>query len=297
MSALLEVEGLRVDYGGVIAVRDVSFDVSEGSTVALLGANGAGKTTTLRAISGLVGARSGSVRLDGRDILGMRPSSLARLGMAHVPAGRAIFGSLTVAENLRMGTFGAGVAGSPGADEAITRVMALFPILEERRDQPASTLSGGQQQMLAIGRALVQSPRLLMLDEMSMGLAPGVVAELFEAVAALRDEGVSVLMVEQFVEQALSVADHAVLLEQGVVVAAGPPDRLARDDVAAAYLGRDVGAVVVPPPPEDATESITVTLRARELRQLERRAAEAGTDASSLASQAVRHDLSGEDAR
>jgi branched-chain amino acid transport system ATP-binding protein len=283
MSALLEVEALRVTYGGVVAVRDVSLSVAPGEVLAVLGANGAGKTTTLLAVSGLVKVRGGAVRLDGRSIIGLAPEEIARRGVAHVPAGRGIFPGLTVAENLRMGLYGAGRARSADAPAAVDEVLDTFPILRERRNQPAGTMSGGQQQQLAIGRALVQRPRLLLLDEMSMGLAPSIVADLFALVASLKTTGMSVVMVEQFVGQALKVADRAVVLEQGVVVAAGAPAELSADDIAAAYLGGGGEPdVLVRPAPETARERHSVALRGSDARRLHALAASQGRPVEDL---------------
>ncbi len=273
MSALLEVRGLRVTYGGVVAVRDVSLSVRPGEVLAVLGANGAGKTSTLRAVSGLVRPADGDVLLDGESLLGAAPESVARRGVAHVPAGRGIFPTLSVQDNLRMGLYGVGRAGPGELDD----VLDSFPVLRERLEQPAGTMSGGQQQQLALGRALVQRPRLLLVDEMSMGLSPTVVADLFALVADLRDRGLAVVMVEQFVGQALRVADRAVVLEQGRVVAAGTPDELSADDLAAAYLGGgEEPSVRVRPAPATAAERVPVALRGRDVRRLEELAAAQG---------------------
>jgi branched-chain amino acid transport system ATP-binding protein len=274
---LLEVEGIRVTYGGVVAVRDVSLAVGPGEVLAVLGANGAGKTTTLRAISGLIRARAGTIRFDGDSLAGRSPEAIARLGIAHVPAGRGIFPGLTVADNLRMGLYGASRDRSPDAAGAIDEVLETFPILRERRDQAAGTMSGGQQQQLAIARALVQQPRLLLLDEMSMGLAPSIVADLFALVARLKTQGIGVVMVEQFVGQALQVADRAVVLEQGSVVAAGAPAELSSDDIAAAYLGGGgEPEVTVRPAPVTARERLGVAVRGSDARRLHALALEQG---------------------
>ncbi len=283
MSALLEVEGLRVTYGGVVAVRDVALSVAPGQVLAVLGANGAGKTTTLRAVSGLERVRAGEIRLDGTSIAGRSPEAIARQGVAHVPAGRGIFPTLTVADNLRMGLYGAGRDRSADAAAAVEEVLEQFPILRERRDQAAGTMSGGQQQQLAIGRALVQRPRLLLLDEMSMGLAPSVVTELFALVGRLRDAGMAVVMVEQFVGQALQVADTAVVLEQGSVVAHGAPDELSSDDIAAAYLGGGGEPdVVVRPAPDRAREQVAVAVRGADARRVAAVAAQRGVAVEQL---------------
>ncbi|MCU1672683.1 MAG: transporter related [Frankiales bacterium] len=294
MSALLEVESLRVTYGGVVAVRDVSLSVSPGEVVAVLGANGAGKTTTLLAVSGLVKVRGGDVRLDGESIVGSAPEAIARRGVAHVPAGRGIFGGLTVADNLRMGLYGSGRIKADDAEESVEQVLEAFPILRERRDQPAGTMSGGQQQQLAIGRALVQKPRLLLLDEMSMGLAPAIVADLFALVGRLRESGIGVVMVEQFVGQALKVADRAVVLEQGTVVADGAPDELSSDDIAAAYLGGgEEPDVTVRPAPDSAREVLQVPLAGAAVRRLERLAAEQGRPVQELLAETLTGALAG----
>lgn len=181
--SLLLVEGLTVSYGGLVAVRDASFEVGPGQTVAVLGANGAGKTSTLRAITGLERARTGRVLFDGQDITGLGTDAIARLGVAHVPAGRGIFKRLTVEDNLRMALYAVGEDRSAVANGRLAGVFERFPILAERAAQAAGTMSGGQQQQLAVARALVQSPRLLLVDEMSMGLSPKVVVDLFEIVA------------------------------------------------------------------------------------------------------------------
>jgi branched-chain amino acid transport system ATP-binding protein len=275
--SLLEIRSLSVAYGGVVAVREVSLSVAPGEVVAVLGANGAGKTTTLLAVSGLVRARSGDVLIDGHSVLGHSPEDIARRGVAHVPAGRGIFPGLSVADNLRMGLYGAGRDGTDEGAAAVERVLELFPVLRERRDQAAGTMSGGQQQQLAIGRALVQAPRLLLLDEMSMGLSPTVVADLFAVVADLRTEGIAVVMVEQFVSQAMAVCDSAVVLEQGRIVAFGSPDELSSDDLAAAYLGGGHAPALRPPrAPSTARESLAVRLAGSDVRQLERLAGQRG---------------------
>ena len=297
MTALLEVEGLTVAYGEVVAVRDVSLSVGPGQTLAVLGANGAGKTTTLTAISRLLPARAGSIRVDGHDVTNASPEDVARMGVAHVPAGRGIFPSLTVAENLRMGSYGAGLDGSPEGKAALDEAVEPFPILRERWNQAAGTMSGGQQQMLAIARALAQRPRLLMLDEMSMGLAPAVVEELFGVVADLKERGIAVVLVEQFVSQALAVADAAVVLEQGRVVASGSPEALRGDDVAAAYLGGHGSGtdLEVPPAPAHVTETVGVSLGPREARQVQRLAARRGVPVGELLGGAARRLLDEED--
>ena len=235
---LLTVSGLTARYGPIVAVRDVSLRVEEGEIVALLGANGAGKTTTLGAIVGLVPSREGRVELAGADVSRVPPEALVRRGLALVPEGRRLFGRLTVAENLALGAatrarHRAEVAG----DRA--RMVELFPVLGERLDQPAGLLSGGEQQQLAIARALMARPRLLLLDEPTLGLAPKLVRLLFELIARLRDEdGVTVLLVEQNVHQALETCDRAYLIRSGRIEREGTPAELRRTtDVEQAYLG------------------------------------------------------------
>ncbi|HVV93153.1 MAG TPA: ABC transporter ATP-binding protein [Hyphomicrobiales bacterium] len=237
MSApLLAVRNLRAGYGGVQALFGLDFEVAEGGATALLGANGAGKTTTLRAICGMVAAE-GEIALDGRPILGHATEDIARLGVAHVPEGRGTFTPLTVAENLALGAISrrgrAAIAGD------LDRVYGYFPRLAERRAQQAGTLSGGEQQMLAIGRALMLRPRLMLLDEPSFGLAPRLVEELFRILGRLRDEeSMAMLVVEQNARLALDLADQAYLIETGRMVMGGPAATVGRDEtVRRAYLG------------------------------------------------------------
>jgi branched-chain amino acid transport system ATP-binding protein len=282
----LTVTQLQVAYGGVVAVRDVSLSVQAGEITAVLGANGAGKTSTLLGISGLVKAQ-GHIDFEGTSLLGMAPERIARLGIAHVPAGRGIFPGLSVADNLRMGLYG---AGRDGDTEAVEEVLDAFPILRERRTQPAGTMSGGQQQQLAIGRALVQRPKLLMLDEMSMGLSPTVVADLFALVRRLADQGMAVVMVEQFVGQALKVADQAVVIEQGRVAAAGRPEDLSAEDIGAAYLGSASDAKL-PGAPPDARQQLPVALSGVDVRKLERLAAEQGRTPDEVAQELLERAL------
>jgi branched-chain amino acid transport system ATP-binding protein len=283
MTGLLSVDELTVSYGGLIAVREASFSVAVGETVAVLGANGAGKTSTLRAVSGLEKARTGSISFNGERIDGRGADAIARLGVAHVPANRGIFTRLTVAENLRMALY-AVKADEKVSAQRLSEAFDRFPILAERRSQAAGTMSGGQQQQLAVARALVQAPRLLLLDEMSMGLSPTVVAELFDIVRGLKTEGVAIVLVEQFVHQALAVADRAVVLEQGRVVADARTSELSGDAVAAAYLGgsHDAHGLTVPPPPADAREGVRVDLPGRDVRRLERLAAARGLSLGEL---------------
>jgi branched-chain amino acid transport system ATP-binding protein len=233
---LLEVRELVAGYGEVKVLHGVSLQVGAGEVVALVGSNGAGKTTTLRAISGLIKPAAGQVFFDGRRVDGLDPHLIVRLGIVQVPEGRKIFPSLTVLENLELGAY------VPEARryraESLKLVFQLFPVLAERSRQPAGTLSGGQQQMLAIGRALMARPRLLMLDEPSLGLAPNVVTEIFRKVSQIRESGTTVLLVEQNVRRALRVADRGYVLENGRVVLEGSgTELLANDHVRRAYLG------------------------------------------------------------
>jgi branched-chain amino acid transport system ATP-binding protein len=232
---MLDVIDLETAYGPVRALRGVSFHVPQATITAVLGANGAGKTSLLRTLSGLVRARSGRIVLYGRDISRAPVEQLVRRGMAHVPEGRGVIAELSVEENLRLGGLWRGDGGRDGLDE----MYDLFPRLQERRTQPAHTLSGGERQMLAIGRALMARPRLLLLDEPSLGLAPQVTARIMALLARLRDEqGLTVLLVEQNAKGALSVADRGIVLNLGHVVAADPPEaRSADDGLRHAYLG------------------------------------------------------------
>ncbi|MHC1790562.1 ABC transporter ATP-binding protein [Solidesulfovibrio sp.] len=234
--ALLEVEGLCVNYGAVSAVRDVSLSVAAGEIVTLIGANGAGKSTILRAVSKLVTPRAGVVRFDGRDVTALPPEVLVRLGMAHSPEGRQVLARQSVGDNLELGAYvrsdRAGIAKDMG------RMFELFPRLSERRKQSAGTLSGGEQQMLAIARALMSRPRLLLLDEPSLGLAPILVAEIFEIIAGLGAMGTTILLVEQNARLAMRVAARTYVVESGGIVLEGPSAELAQDErVTKAYLG------------------------------------------------------------
>jgi branched-chain amino acid transport system ATP-binding protein len=233
---LLALEGVEARYGPVKALHDISLTVAEGEIVAVLGANGAGKTTTLRAISGTV-RRSGSIRFAGKSIAGRSPEAVARLGIAHVPEGRGTLSELSVGENLRLGAYARRDRAAIREDEE--RLFVNFPWLEKRRSQRAGTLSGGEQQMLALARALMLRPRLVLLDEPSLGLAPRVVAEIFEIVAELNErEGLTVLVVEQNAILALEAASRAYVLEVGRVALEGGSDELRRNEsVRKSYLG------------------------------------------------------------
>ena len=230
---MLRIESVRTAYGAVVALDDVSFEVPESSITAVLGANGAGKSSLLRTVSGLVRPRSGRVLLSGRDITRAAPEEIARLGVAHVPEGRGVIAELSVEENLRLG----GLWRRDTA--ALGEVYELFGALRERRGQPASTLSGGERQMLVLGRALMARPRLLLLDEPSLGLAPKIAAQIVALLRDLRERtGLTVLLVEQNARSALSVADRGVVLALGRIVAAETPEVLAGDDqLRHAYLG------------------------------------------------------------
>ncbi len=236
MSALLEVQGLEAFYGRSKVLHGLNLSVSEGGITALLGANGAGKTTSLRAVSGMV-RTCGEIRFGGESIRGKATEDIARRGIAHVPEGRATFASMTVEENLRLGAHARKDRANLAAD--FDRVYGVFPVLAERRRQAAGTLSGGEQQMLCLARALLLRPRLLLLDEPSLGVAPLVVAEIFRIVKEINQrQGVSVLLVEQNACLALDLADHAYLLETGRVVASGPSASLQGDDtIRRSYLG------------------------------------------------------------
>jgi branched-chain amino acid transport system ATP-binding protein len=238
---MLVVRDLHAGYGLSEVLDGVSFEVKPGTIVALIGANGAGKTTTMRAISGLLAPSQGEVRLDGRPVQGLGAARIARLGLAHSPEGRHVFGPLTAEDNLLLGAFRRlprFFGFRRRAHEDLDRVYALFPKLAARRHQLAGTLSGGEQQMLAIGRALMARPKVMLLDEPSMGLAPVIVQEVFGIVRRLKGEGMTMLLVEQFARSALEVADRAYVMERGRIVIEGTPDELRRDErVIAAYLG------------------------------------------------------------
>ncbi len=233
---MLELEDLRAGYGNIEALHGISLSVAEGEIVTLIGANGAGKTTTLMTISGCVRARAGAIRFRGRDISGLPPHEIVALGLVHSPEGRKIFPRLTVAENLEMGAFTRRDPGGIAADQ--NRVLEMFPILAERRRQPGGTLSGGEQQMLAIGRALMARPKLLLLDEPSLGLAPLIVSRIFEVIRELNREGATILLVEQNAQMALKAAHRGYVLETGTIAMADAADKLLADPrVRSAYLG------------------------------------------------------------
>jgi len=233
--AMLEVIGINVYYGLIHALRDVSFEVNKGEVVALIGANGAGKTTTLHTITGLLPSKGGTVVFEGQDITRKPGHAIVKLGMSHVPEGRRVFTGLTVRENLILGAYTRPKAEIP---ESISEVYARFPRLEERKNQLAGTLSGGEQQMLAMGRALMSKPRILLLDEPSMGLSPLFVSEVFKIIEDVSAAGTTVLLVEQNAKKALSIADRAYVLETGRIVGSGPAKELLNDEaIKKAYLG------------------------------------------------------------
>ena len=235
MSTVLKVENLHVYYGSIHAIKGVSFEVGEGEIVTLIGANGAGKSTTLNTVGGLLRPREGIVEFEGKSILGVAPHKVVSEGMALCPEGRRVFAQLSVKENLEMGAYTRPAAEIP---ETLEMVYEHFPRLKERQDQMAGTLSGGEQQMLAMGRALMSKPRLMMLDEPSMGLAPILVDQIFEIIEALNKAGTTILLVEQNAQMALSIADRAYVLETGRIVNTGTGKDLLNDDsVKKAYLG------------------------------------------------------------
>ena len=233
--SLLNVRNLHVYYGSIHAIKDISFEVNEGEVVTLIGANGAGKSTTLNTIAGLLKPRNGEVELNGSNMVGIPAHKIVKEGMALCPEGRRIFQQLTVRENLEMGAY---IGDGSTLEKDINNVYELFPRLQERYKQIAGTLSGGEQQMLAMGRALMSHPRLLMLDEPSMGLAPILVEQIFDIIRKLHDKGTTILLVEQNAKMALSVADRGYVLETGRIVTTGTGKELLHNDsVRKAYLG------------------------------------------------------------
>jgi branched-chain amino acid transport system ATP-binding protein len=245
---LLELHDVEVFYGRIRAIRGISFNVDNGEVVTLIGANGACKTTTLKAISGVRPIMSGRVLFDGNDITRLPPHRRVELGICQAPEGRGIFPGMTVFENLEMGTYARKDRSGPQRQKELERVFSLFPRLAERRAQMGGTLSGGEQQMLAIGRALMSQPRLLLLDEPSMGLAPMLIAQIFSIITEINELGTTILLVEQNAAQALARAHRAYVLETGRIVKQGVGDELLHDEaVQAAYLGGDVGTGMKPP--------------------------------------------------
>ncbi|MFF8270879.1 ABC transporter ATP-binding protein [Streptomyces sp. NPDC016562] len=238
MTALLKVEDLKVAYGKIEAVKGISFEVNEGEIVCLVGTNGAGKTTTLRTLSGLLKPKSGTITFDGQPLANVPAHKIVAMKLAHSPEGRHIFPRLTIAENLQLGAFLR--TDKDGIEKDIQRAYDLFPILGERRKQAAGTLSGGEQQMLAMGRALMCQPKLLMLDEPSMGLSPLMMQKIMSTIAELKSTGMTILLVEQNAQAALSLADQAHVMEIGKIVLSGTgQDLLHNEDVRKAYLGED----------------------------------------------------------
>lgn len=234
--AMLEVRDLNVYFGVIQAIKNISFDVDAGEVVALIGANGAGKTTTLHTVTGLLPAASGKITLDGKDLGKVPAHKIVSMGMAHVPEGRRVFAALSVYDNLKMGAYTR--KDKKEIEASLEMVFDAFPRLKERRNQVAGTLSGGEQQMLAMGRALMSKPRIILMDEPSMGLSPLYVAEIFEIIKRIKSEGTTVLLVEQNANMALSVADRAYVLETGRIIMDGKASDLMNDErVRKAYLG------------------------------------------------------------
>ncbi len=234
--AMLEVKGLQVYYGVIQALKDVSFEVNQGEVIALIGANGAGKTTTLHTVTGLLPAKQGSIIFEGKDITKMPAHKIVELGIAHVPEGRRVFADLTVYENLIMGAYTR--KDKKEIAENLENVYKRFPRLKERKNQKAGTMSGGEQQMLAMGRALMSNPKMIVMDEPSMGLSPIFVNEIFDIIEKVSASGTTVLLVEQNAKKALSIADRAYVLETGNIVLSGDAKELMNDDsIKKAYLG------------------------------------------------------------
>ena len=234
--ALLEVKDLQVHYGVIQAVKGIAFDVNEGEIVALIGANGAGKTTTLHTISGILPSSAGTISYDGKVITKMPAHKIVNLGLSQVPEGRRVFAQLSVLENLRMGAFVRNA--KSGIEKDLKNIYERFPRLEERKNQLAGTLSGGEQQMLAMGRALMAKPKIILMDEPSMGLSPIYVSEIFDIIKSINEAGTTVLLVEQNAKKALSIANRAYVLETGKIVLSGDAkDLMNNDTVRKAYLG------------------------------------------------------------
>lgn len=234
--ALLEINNLEVHYGVIHALKGISFEVNEGEIIALIGANGAGKTTTLHTISGILQASSGNIIYDGKDITKVQAHKIVNLGISQVPEGRRVFAQLSVLENLKLGAFIR--KDKDGIEEDLRNIYERFPRLEERKNQLAGTLSGGEQQMLAMGRALMSRPRIILMDEPSMGLSPIYVSEIFDIIKSINKDGTTVLLVEQNAKKALSIADRAYVLETGKIALSGEAKNLMNNDtVKKAYLG------------------------------------------------------------
>ena len=234
--AMLTVTDLNVYYGMIHAIKGVSFEVNEGEVIALIGANGAGKTTILHTISGLLAPKTGSIQFEGQELTKIPAHRIVSLGMAQVPEGRRVFSQMTVLQNLKMGAFTR--TDKTELEQSLEMVFRRFPRLAERRSQPAGTLSGGEQQMLAMGRALMSHPKIILMDEPSMGLSPILVNEIFDIIRSVNETGTTVLLVEQNAKKALTIADRAYVLETGRIVMSGEADRLMNDDsIKKAYLG------------------------------------------------------------
>lgn len=234
--AMLEVKDLEVYYGVIQAIKGISFEVNKGEVIALIGANGAGKTTTLHTVTGLISPKKGHVIFEGKDITKVPAHKIVSMGMAHVPEGRRVFAELSVYENLRMGAYTR--KDKSEIEESLANVYKRFPRLEERKNQMAGTLSGGEQQMLAMGRALMSKPKIILMDEPSMGLSPILVNEIFDIIRAVSESGTTVLLVEQNAKKALAIADRAYVLETGKIVLEGNAKDLLEDDsIKKAYLG------------------------------------------------------------
>lgn len=237
---MLKIENLQAGYGKVLVLHGITINVPKGSVVTLIGSNGAGKTTTMRAVSGMIKPTAGTITLNGTDIQGLESNQIAKLGLAHSPEGRRVFSTMTVTDNLLLGAFPRLTGSRPKGDVKgdLERAMDLFPRLQERRNQLAGTLSGGEQQMLAMARAVMLNPEVILLDEPSMGLAPILVEEVFKIIQRLKTEGVTMLLVEQFAAAALNVADYGYVLENGRISVHGKAEQLKNDPaVKAAYLG------------------------------------------------------------
>ena len=234
--AMLEVKDLEVYYGMIQAIKGISFEVNKGEVIALIGANGAGKTTTLHTITGLLSPKKGSVIFEGKDITKIPAHKIVSMGMAHVPEGRRVFADLSVYENLKLGAYTR--KDKENLNKDLENIYKRFPRLAERKNQSAGTLSGGEQQMLAMGRALMSKPKIILLDEPSMGLSPILVNEIFDIIQALNEAGTTVLLVEQNAKKALAIADRAYVLETGRIVQSGDADALMHDEsIQKAYLG------------------------------------------------------------
>ena len=233
---MLKIENLEVSYGAVQALRGISMEVADGEIVSLIGANGAGKTTTLHAVTGLVPIKAGSVEYDGHDLRKIDPSKIVCMGLAHVPEGRQVFTRMTVAENLAMGAYHR--KDKKGIEADLERVYERFPRLKERAKQLAGTLSGGEQQMVAMGRAIMSAPKLVVMDEPSMGLSPVLVKEVFDIIQTMHESGITILLVEQNAKMALAISNRAYVLENGRITMSGDANTLLHDDkVRKAYLG------------------------------------------------------------